>query len=491
MTVVSPTTAPIPLTRTALSLRRGEPTDTPPVRMVHMGLGAFHRAHQAWYTAAADDAGDWGIAAFTGRSAAAAHELASQDGLYTLIERSDTEDRMTIVPSIVAAADGADLDRFVQLLVARTTALVTLTITESGYRLTGDARPDLTDPVVVSDIAWLATAFGADHFPDSFAGGPRTALGRLLLGLEARYRAGGGPIAIVPCDNIPHNGAFVRSGVVALAEAVDAGAVSWIADNVSFVSTSVDRITPKTTPEDAQLVASDTGWLDKAVVVTEPFTDWVLSGDFPAGRPAWETAGARFVDDIAPFERRKLWLLNGAHSLLAYGGRLRGHETVASAIADPVCRNWVHDLWDEAAHRLTGPELDLPSYRRVLLERFENSRIEHRLAQIGIDGVTKLRLRIGPIAQAERAAGRDAVACARVIGAWIALLLQGHVLEDTRSADVRDALAGSDDETEPRLIALVNADLASDAEFVAAVRSSAMAFRFEYPTEKNLGDNPW
>jgi fructuronate reductase len=477
VTISADVTKPLLLSRAALGAQRGTPVDSAPVRIVHLGLGAFHRAHQAWFTAASDDSAEWGIAAFTGRSATAAEELAPQDGLYTLVVRSDEGDSLSIIPSIVEAVDGADLRRFVQLIEARQTALVTMTITEPGYRLTKDARPDTADAAVRSDIDWLTSALGASELPELGTGGPQTTLGRLLLGLDARRRAGSGPLAIVPCDNIPDNGDFVRGGLIALAELVSVETTAWIRENVSFVSTSVDRITPRTTTDDRRNVAELSGWADRSPVVTEPFSDWVLSGDFPAGRPAWETAGARFVDDIESFERRKLWLLNGAHSLLAYAGLLRGHETVAAAISDESCRAWVEQFWNEAATHLPAEELQLDSYRAALIERFENARIEHRLEQIGMEGVTKLRVRFVVVATAERAAGRDAAGCARAIGAWIALLLRGVRLPDAQSADVARALAGEPEGVAARLLALLDRSLAEDAGFLATVEDAVASFR--------------
>ncbi len=263
MTIDGETAAPLPLTRAALAQREGTDVSTPPVRIVHLGLGAFHRAHQAWYTAAVDDAGEWGIAAFTGRSATVADELAAQDGLYTLIERSDDGDRVSVIPSIVEAVDGANLRRMVELIASPATAVVTLTITEAGYRLTSDGLPDLADPAVTADLAWLSRALAADELPDLDSdreAGPRTTLARLLLGLDARRRAGAGPIAVVPCDNIPDNGAFVKRGLAALATAVSAETAAWLADEVSFVATSVDRITPRTTDRDIRTSAELSGW---------------------------------------------------------------------------------------------------------------------------------------------------------------------------------------------------------------------------------------
>lgn len=458
--------APARLSRRALA-DRGNAAPVAPVRIVHLGLGAFARAHQAWYTASVDVEGEWGIAAFTGRSRTVADLLAPQNGLYSVIVRSADRDDVEVVTSVVEVADGADVDRLVTLLSAPETAIVTLTITEPGYRLLADGSPDLGDTAVRADVEALRLLLGDDG--DGVKGAvPTTALGRLVLGLAARRAAGSSPIAVVPCDNMPDNGPFVRRGVVALALLADPALAGWIEAHVSFVSTSVDRITPKTTEADLEVVQRETGWIDETPVVTEPFHDWILSGDFPAGRPEWERAGARFVDDIEPFERRKLWLLNGAHSLLAYAGLRRGHETVAQAIADPELRRRVLDLWDETSRHLDGEQLDLDRYLPALLERFENARIEHRLAQIAQEAVAKLRVRAAPVALAEREAGRDASASATSIAAWIALVLDGADLPDARADEVADAASAPD--PVGALVGLLDEALAADAAFLSTVR---------------------
>jgi len=449
------------------------PATPAPVRIVHLGLGAFARAHQAWYTAQVDEDNAWGIAAFTGRSATVATQLAPQDGLFTLIERSGQADRASIVTSVVEVEDGANVDRLAELLGDRDTSIVTLTVTEAGYRLRADGAPDLADPIVSADLALLRVHLVA---LDLTGASPplQSALGRLVWGLAARQHADAGPLAIVPCDNMPGNGAFVRRGTIELARSASTELADWIGANVSFVSTSVDRITPATTVEDIAEVATTTGWADAAPVVTEPFSDWVLSGDFPAGRPRWERAGARFVDDIEPYERRKLWLLNGAHSLLAYTGLSRGHGTVAEAVADPACRAEVLALWDEAGRHLPDG-LDLQQYCDALLGRFGNTRIEHRLDQIAAEGSTKLRVRAVPVARAERAAGRDAHAAAVPIGAWIALILDGHELVDAQRASI--VAAASDPHPERTLVGLLDGALSEDDAFLRGVTDTVARMR--------------
>jgi len=209
--------------------------------------------------------------------------------------------------------------------------------------------------------------------------------------------------------------------------------------------------------------------------VTEPFSSWVLSGGFPAGRPAWERAGARFVDDIEPFERRKLWLLNGAHTLLAYAATARGHATVFDAISDPVCARWVDEFWNEASAHLTAPGLDIDAYRAALLDRFGNARIAHHLAQIGADGSTKLRLRAVPVLRAEREAGRGGGASARLISAWIDWAAETRAPVDSRSADIAAALGETGRARTTAMLAILDTDLATDATVVDLLESQLAA----------------
>ncbi|GAA1896732.1 mannitol dehydrogenase family protein [Lapillicoccus jejuensis] len=441
---------------------RGLPAS--PVRIVHLGLGGFSRAHQVWATAHASDADDWGVAGFTGRSTALAQRLTAQDGLYTLVTRAADGDRLEVVPSLVEARAGGDVDRLVGLVADPEVQVVTLTVTEAGYHR-GDGGADLAHPAVAADVEALRAGRVADL---------ATAPGRLAAGLGARARAGVAPLAVVPCDNLPDNAAVVRDAVTALARAAgDTDLLGWLG-GVGWVTTMVDRITPATTDEDVADVRRLGGYDDAAPVVTEPFTEWVLAGSFPGKRPAWESTGARFVDDVAPYERRKLWLLNGGHSLLAYVGGARGHATVADAVADPGCRALLEQWWDEAAPGLTGlPEGDVPAYRTALLDRFTNPRIRHLLAQIVADGSQKLPVRILPTLRAARAEGRVPVAAVTVLGAWVAHL-RGHgtPVRDAAADRLRDLAGGPLDRAVPAVLGALDPALADDPEVVAAVRAA-------------------
>lgn len=442
-----------------------------PVRIVHLGLGAFHRAHQAWYTDEVDRRREWGIAAFTGRSPEAARVLAEQDGLYTLIERSDDGDSHKVIESIVETHDGADLGDLCRLVAAETTAIITITVTEAAYHVGPDGILDTHSDPVTEDLNLLKGSLDGGGSARAESCPVSTMPARLLLGLQARKAASGGPIAVVSCDNLSGNGTVARAAVLGFADEVDADLADWIRTQVSFVETSVDRITPQTTAEDIADLEQNEGIADHAPVVTEPFSSWVLSGRFPAGRPPWEEAGAIFVDQLQPFEDRKLWLLNGAHSLLAYAGSLRGHATVAQALQDPVCAEWMEQFWDEAQQHLTAEGLDVPGYRAALLKRFGNSRIEHRLAQIATDGSSKLRLRAVPVMHAERQAGRSGEASARLISQWIDYLQSGNASRDSADTVIRGILAADVSSRTRNLVKLLDEGLADDAVAVQLIES--------------------
>jgi fructuronate reductase len=417
----------------------GLPT-APPIRLVHLGLGNFHRAHQAWYTANASDGSGWGIAAFTGRRPDAAEALAPQDGLYTLITRSAEGDAFDVMGPIAAVHAAADHQTYLGYLRRPEVAVLTITVSEAGYVRGPDGHLDRSRDVITADIAALQDSSEA----------PVSSLpAKLVAGLLARRAADAGPISILSCDNLPENGAVTMAVVTDLAGAVDATLLGWMEDNVDFATSMVDRITPVTTAEDRSLVARAQGYEDASPVPTEPFAEWVISGRFPAGRPAWDDAGAGLVEDITPYEQRKLWLLNASHSLLAYAASIRGHTTIDEAIADPECRSWVEALWDESCRHLTLPADTLADYRAaLLLQRFANPRVRDQLGRIAADGSVKLPVRIIPPLVAERADGRMPVGCATAVGAWI-LHLRGHgaPVKDPGSDRAHTAAEANDEPT--------------------------------------------
>jgi fructuronate reductase len=255
---------------------------------------------------------------------------------------------------------------------------------------------------------------------------------------------------------------------------VDPGLADWFGGSLSTVTTMVDRITPRTAPEDVVAVAGETDVRDEAPVVTEPFREWVLSGAFPGGRPGWEDAGATFTDDIAPFEHRKLWLLNGGHSLLAYAGAILGHDTVADAVADAAVRGWLEQWWTEASRHLSQREEELAVYRAALLERFANPRIRYRLAQIATDGSQKLPVRILPTLRQERAAGRTPPGATLVLGAWVAHLRgAGTPVVDVGADEILPLVDGSLPDAVRRVVTYLDPTLGADPDVVSAVLEAA------------------
>lgn len=441
----------------------------PPARIVHLGLGAFSRSHLAWYTDRCDDARDWGISAYTGRSSELARALSAQHGRYTLIERGEHADAARVIGSIVRATPGDDVSSFVADVASPDTAIVSLTITERGYRIGTGGTHDLRDPAVAADDGILRGVIEGRGAPDSAQ--PTTALGRLMLGLIARRAQGSPPLAVLSLDNLPDNGEALRRVVTGWARSLDASFAGWLDESATFPSSSVDRITPRLS--DAELTALQDDYGDRAPVVAETFSDWVVSGAFPGGRPSWETAGVRFVDDLGPWESRKLWMLNGAHTLLACLGLVHGHASVQEAISDPVCRSAVEAWWEEAGRQLPA-SLDPAEYAQRLLERFSHSRIEHRLDQIAADSPLKLAVRVAPVAERERRAGRSASAAATAIAAWIAADREGLLGPARQNTDGSQAALAA-------AIRSISPQLADDADFVAAV-GSASATMTRVPT---------
>lgn len=441
----------------------------PPVRLVHLGLGNFFRAHQAWYTANASNAAEWGIAAFTGRSTKRSHArvaaLKSQDGLYTMITRAADGDRFEVVRSVARIHLGDEHAAWLAYLADPQVQVVTTTITEAGYLRLPDGRLDVDRTEVTTDIEALRADVTA---------AVGTAPAKLVAGFAARRLAGAGPLTVVPCDNLPGNGAAVAHVISDLAERVDPELLRWIRDNVLYATTMVDRITPEPTPEDIAGVEAATGVRDRAAIVTEPFTEWVISGDFAADRPLWEDAGAVFTTDVAPFENRKLWMLNGAHSLLAYAGSIRGHVTVADAMRDPTCLRWLDEWWVASSRHLSLPASENAAYRAALIERFANPRMQHRLDQIASDGSLKLPIRILPTVRNELAAGALSSGVVRPLAAWVCHVRgSGAKVTDARAGDFLPFAGRPLPEAVRLLLRVLDPGLAENEVVVAAVIAEA------------------
>jgi fructuronate reductase len=432
--------------------------------VVHLGLGAFHRAHQAVVFENAIIAGDprWGVLGVSLRSSGVRDEIMPQDGLYSLVERDGTSEPIRVigvVKTVLVAPD--DPAAVVAALARPDTHLVTLTITEKGYKLRGDAL-DVSDPDVAHDLADLSA--------------PRTAPGFLAAGLAARREAGRSPFTAISCDNLPHNGLMLREAVLAIAGAHDAKLAEWIARNGAFPQTMVDRIVPASTAADIGAAADRLGLEDRALVKTEPFFQWVIEDHFCSPRPAFETLGVQLTDDVAPWEEAKLRLLNGAHSGMAYLGGLAEIAFVHQFVADARGRRFVETLWQESAATLTSPAvLDLDRYRAELMTRFSNPALQHRTRQIAMDGSQKLPQRLlAPIA-ARRARGLSVETLALTVAAW--MRWQSGIddsgarftVDDPLASITADALSGRHDPGDQ-----VDALLAIEPIFPSALAADAV-----------------
>ncbi|MDX3900812.1 MAG: mannitol dehydrogenase family protein [Sphingobium sp.] len=429
--------------------------------VVHLGIGAFHRAHQAVFFDDCLNAGDlrWGITAASLRSPAVAEQMNPQDGLYAVLVRDGSDQRARIVGAVcevlVAPDDPAAL---IAVLASPDTHIVTLTITEKGYRLdpaTGALLVD--DPQVAADIASLAA--------------PRTAPGYLVAALAARRAVGLAPFTAISCDNLPHNGARLRSAVLDLAGRHDPALAAWIAEEGAFPETMVDRIVPATTDADIAALAERIGVEDRAMVKTEPFTQWVIEDRFCGPRPDFGP-GVQITQAVAPWEEAKLRLLNGAHSGIAYLGGLAGIEHVDQFLKNLDARRFVEGLWDEAETTLSPPpELDIAAYRRALMARFDNGALQHRTRQIAMDGSQKLPQRLVAAIVARRARRQEVAMLALAVAAW--MRWQGGVDDSGAPFAVDDPMA---DVTAARLTGRqsaaerVDALLSIDAIFPAALR---------------------
>ncbi|MCV0394025.1 MAG: mannitol dehydrogenase family protein [Rhizobiaceae bacterium] len=395
--------------------------------IVHLGVGAFHKAHQAVYTdeALAAGGGDWMTTGVSLRSGDVAAGLNPQDGLYTLITRDGSGDSFRVVGSIgeVLVAP-QDPEAVLKALTSPATRIVSLTITEKGYGL--DPKSGGLD-TAREDVA------GDLDNPEN----PRTAVGFIVEALRLRRESGLGGFTALSCDNLPSNGHVLRRLVHDYARAARPGLSDWIGDHVTFPSTMVDRITPASTDRTYADVEAALGVEDLAAVETEPFTQWVVEDDFVAGRPAWEKGGAIFADDVAPYEKMKLRMLNGAHSMLAYSGFLAGRPLVRDVMADADHAKLVARHMKAAAATLDPvPGIDLGDYADDLQTRFANPAMAHQTYQIAMDGTQKLpqRLLEAAVTAVERRQPIDAFAFA--VAAWMRYCL--GVAEDGSSYALRD-----------------------------------------------------
>lgn len=447
------------------------------IRIVHLGLGAFHRAHQAVYLEryrqrSGDDA--WGVSSANLRTNVALVDALREAGhRYHVAEYADSEHVTIREIGVIEETHftgrdkstdgdgqwGRDREALLSRLASPETCLVTLTVTEKGYFLSPASGELLVDdPMIAADIASPET--------------PCTAPGLLVEALRQRRGAELAPFTVLSCDNMPDNGKRTRDAVVQLAARRDTELAAWIEREVAFPCSMVDRIVPAMTEEDFARLA-ELGIEDPNAVVGEAFSQWVVEDDFPLGRPAWEADGVEMVADVAPFETMKLRMLNGSHSLLAYMGALDGIETVAEAVGrDDLVALLRRYMLDEAAPTLAMPEgTDLTAYAEQLLARFANDSLRHRLQQIAMDGSQKLPQRWLHGAQARLAVDGDVACTALGVAAWIRytagndLAGQPHAVDDPLAGRLADLHARHGDD----VASLVRAFLAVEDVFPPAL----------------------
>ena len=397
--------------------------------IVHLGIGAFHRAHMAVYI---DDLlpshPDWGIVGASLRRPDTRDALAPQDYLYALAVRDASGTSCRIIGSVLEVIDAnTEREALLALMADPKIRLVSLTVTEKGYchdPATGELDP--RHPDIVHDLAHMDA--------------PVSAPGIIAAALARRRAAGVAPFTVMSCDNLPSNGRTCGRIVTRFAELSDPVLGAWVRAEVAFPSTMVDRIVPATTDADRAAVIEITGAEDAWPIVTEPFTQWVIEDRFPAGRPPFESAGAQLVDDVEPFERMKLRMLNGSHSTLAYLGYLAGYQYVAEAIGDPAFRGLIHDLMtDEVMPTLPMGRDELERYRNDLLARFANPALKHRTWQIAMDGSQKLPQRLLGTIRDRLAAGQGISRLALGVAGWMRYVT--GIDEKGDAIDVKDPLA--------------------------------------------------
>ena len=438
------------------------------IGVVHLGPGAFHRAHQAWYF---DDAlardSRWGISAVSLRSAALHDALEPQDGLYT-VAVLDASIRYRVIGSLrerlVAAADR---ERVFARLAAPATRLVTLTITEKGYCLGADGALDFNHADIAGDLSATSR--------------PNSAIGYLVEGLNRRRAAGIAPFTTISCDNLSDNGGKLGRAVAAFAQARDPALARWIESEAAFPRTMVDSIVPATDAALQHRVALALGRVDRWPVQREAFAQWVVEDRFCNDVPDWAALGVTISSDVGAFERAKLRLLNGAHSTLAYLGLLAGHATVADAMRDAPLATFVERMMREDIRpSVAAPQgFDVGSYIDAVLGRFRNPAMQHALAQIAWDGSQKLPFRILATIRDALATQRPLARLCVPIAAWLHFVCRAQrdareIVDPLRVAlfAIAASCNGDAEHDVARFAALTQVfgeDLPRDARFTAAL----------------------
>ena len=399
-------------TLSAFSLARHPSYDRSKVKagILHIGVGGFHRAHQAIYTEDVLASGDlrWGIIGANLRSANMRDRLKPQDFLYTTCTRHIDLSEYRVVGALQNILTlEQQRQEIIGLIASPGIKIITLTITEKGYCLNASGQLNEDHPDIRHDLDNPAM--------------PVSALGIIAAGLKQRMDNRAGPITIISCDNLSENGNATARTIGGLLVRLDSGVAHWVEDHVQFPSTMVDRIVPKTTEADIVLLATEGGIEDRGLVVSEPFGQWIIEDRFAGERPEWESAGAQIVSNISVHEQMKLQMLNATHSALAYLGLLAGHEFIHEAMQDPMLHRFADYLLEtEVLPVIVGPkDVDLLQYKQSILSRFANSQIQYRTAQVASDGSQKLIHRVYPSIQGHIKLGTPCQGLMLIVSAWL------------------------------------------------------------------------
>ena len=427
--------------------------------IVHLGIGAFHRAHQAFYTEAVlnQSGGDWGIIGSSLRSAGVRDQLVPQDCLYTLVERSGDGEKLQIIGAVTDTLVGPENPAALVSIIAQPNIkIVSLTVTEKGYchdPATGnlnEAHPDITHDL---------------QNPDK----PVSAIGFIVAALQQRYEKKQKAFTVLSCDNLPNNGEVLEKVVLQFAQKISPALAAWIKTHATFPSTMIDRIVPATTEDDRRDIEARLGVRDEGMVVCEPFSQWVVEDKFADGRPEWEKVGVLLVKDVRVFEKIKLRLLNGAHSTMAYTGYLSGFQYISEVMEQPAFVNLIKTyMAREAGETIIAPAgFDIEAYKQQLRDRFSNKALKHRTWQIAMDGSQKLPQRLLETLREQLAGNGNVDILCLGVAAWIRYV--SGVDEKGQAIEVSDPLA-------PELRAACDANQGNPAGMVKAIVSIQKVF---------------
>lgn len=415
------------------------------VGIVHIGIGAFHRAHQAWFMDHLLRQGlatDWaicGIGILPGDQRIC-NVLDRQDGLYCLkMVTAEGASKVQIIGSIIETIYGPEHPlSAIERMASPATKIISLTITEGGYNFSSDRKFDWGNKQVLWDLE--------EHTS------PKTVFGYLSRALRLRRDYQSGPITIQSCDNMESNGDVTRIMVLEFISKADPDLAGWVQDNVSFPNSMVDRITPATTESLKKEIAEDYGFADGWPVHSEDFSQWVIEDNFMAGRPEWEIAGAQMVENVAPYEKMKIRLLNGGHTLVGFAGYFAGYNYIHESVGDTKIRHLLKKYLDEEVTPTLDPVygIDLKAYKDSIIRRFSNPHIKDTVARIISETSAKFpRFILPTIIDQIHISGKVAIA-ALIAANWYRYLQINLELQDTIEDASRQLLLASVTEAEEK-----------------------------------------